>query len=50
MEQKGCESIECWNHYVTLSYDIFKVKFWKSRIPGFLLEDRLTRNERDVKR
>ena len=22
MEQKGCESIECWNHYVTLSYDI----------------------------
>ena len=22
MEQKGCESIECWTHYVTLSYGL----------------------------
>ena len=38
MERKGCESIGCWTHIVTLNCDLthdldlrfFKVKFWKS--------------------
>ena len=41
MEQKGCESIGCNTHFVTLNFDLNhdfdlgfsrKVKFWKSRI------------------
>ena len=40
MEQKGCESIGCYTHFVTFNFWaqpwpwpwIFKVKFWKSRI------------------
>ena len=41
MEWKGCESIECYTHFVTCNFDlnhdldwIFKVKFWKSCISG----------------
>ena len=36
MEQKGCESIGCYTHFVTSNFDlnslIFKIKFWKSCI------------------
>ena len=39
MEQKGCESIGCWTHYVTLSYEITISQVW---------EGWLTWNKKDV--
>ena len=37
MERKGCESIGCWTHFVTLSYDLdlgFSRSNFKMTIPG----------------
>ena len=46
MEQKGCESIGCYTHFVTFNVWIFKDKFWKSCISG--MDGWLTWNERDL--
>ena len=50
MEQKGCDSVGCWTHYVTLSHDLDLRFSWSTFGKAVSLEcgGRLTWNERDV--
>ena len=53
MEQKGCESTECWTHVVTLNFDLtydLDLGFSRSNFENVseVWEGQLTWNQRDV--